>query len=163
MYLVCEHATKINAYIVLTNCKTDRETDGAVFGKSDRIMNGKQQRRGCQSFDSGLSTMADAVLDNAELHQNLLRQLGEVDYAKIALPQAEERLTALQAQLAEQKKGLGKYARASKKEYDDWKRLSESVSSRAVARVKSAAGRASLEERIDKEEKEWLDALREVR
>lgn len=107
--------------------------------------------------------MADAVLSNADLHQDLLRQLGELDWAKSALEQAQERQAALQVQLGEQKRGLDKYARASKKEYDDFQRISGSIASRAAARIKRAAGRASLEERIEKEEKEFLDALREVR
>jgi hypothetical protein len=99
---------------------------------------------------------------NARLHEDLLFQLGQLDYATEALKQAEDRLAVLKQEVIQQRRDIDKYARSSKKEYDDYARMSHSVLSRASARFKGAVGRETLEERINKEEQEWLDALREV-
>ena len=103
------------------------------------------------------------VVNNARQHEDLLLQLSELDYAGEALKQAEERLAELEKSLPEQRRALEKSARSSRKEFADWERVSHSIVTRAGARIKGAVGRAPLEARIEKEEQEWLDALREVR
>lgn len=103
----------------------------------------------------------DAVSSHAAEHHSLLQQLGELDYAHSALDQAKARLAGLRKDLEEQKKELSEVEKKTRKEYDDWQKVQNSVLRRAKLRVKG--GKDNLEARVEKEEREWLEALREVR
>lgn len=105
-----------------------------------------------------MASASQAIASRADEHQQLLQTLGELDYAPSALIQAQERLKTLQADVASKREALSKYARETKREWDEWQAVQTSMLKRASLRIKG--GRDNLNQRVEKEEAEWLDALR---
>lgn len=103
----------------------------------------------------------EAVISHTDEHKELLTQLGELDYAPAALEQAQAHLKELEARVAPHHAALKRLEAHTRSQYDDWQKIQKSMLRRAALRVKG--GKEELEERVEKEEKEWLDALREVR
>lgn len=107
---------------------------------------------------AGPSTSAVIASHQAE-HRDLLQRLEESDYAQQGLEQARSRVTTLDKSIAEKTKQLESIAAKTKKEYDDWQKYQNSSLRRSLLRVK---GKDAVSERVDKEEREYLEAFREV-
>lgn len=105
-----------------------------------------------------MASASQAIASRADEHQQLLQTLGELDYAPSALIQAQERLKTLQADVGPKREALSKYARETKREWDEWQAVQTSMLKRASLRIKG--GKDNLNQRVEKEEAEWLDALR---
>jgi uncharacterized protein HemX len=101
----------------------------------------------------------ESLTSHVAEHQQLLTELGQLDYAHSALTQAETRLETLNDDLKTHQKALLTISKQTQKEYDDWQKVEHSRIRRAALRVK---GRDNLEARVEKEEREWLEALKEV-
>lgn len=101
----------------------------------------------------------NGIAQHAQEHQALLTQIGELDYAPSALEQASERLKTIQAELPPRKAKLAEVQKATKKEYDEWQQVLNSRFKRASLKIK---GKDHLESRVEKEEREWMEAMREV-
>ena len=107
---------------------------------------------------AGPSTSAVIASHQAE-HRDLLQRLEESDYAQQGLDQARSRVKTLDKSIAEKTKQLESIAAKTKKEYDDWQKYQNSSLRRSLLRVK---GKDAVSERVDKEEREYLEAFREV-
>lgn len=100
-----------------------------------------------------------AIASHQAEHQALLTQLGNLDYTIAARVTASERVETLRKDIAAKELELQKVKDRTRKEYDDFHRITNSVISRAAVKIR---GRGALDARVVKEEQEWLQALREV-
>ncbi|EIW78549.1 hypothetical protein CONPUDRAFT_83920 [Coniophora puteana RWD-64-598 SS2] len=99
----------------------------------------------------------DAIRNGAARHDELIRQIGELDHAPPALQAQQEHVAGLETRLCNVKINIAKFEKKTEREKKEHRDVKDSIVRKLTYRMTGKGDK--FKERITKEEKEFADAL----